>query len=163
VLPDVAAAEAALNDLLPVRIEARHIRCLTTRDMPLGDLPEAGTLQKSDLVHGIALGPTIGDPGGALVGAAFLVAPPHGFESQAVTVLIAAVVGALFGSWASGLVAARVPNSRLAMFARDRAAGRILMMVDVPYTKLARIRALVESRHPDAAAGGVEPTIPAFR
>ncbi|MGZ8265408.1 MAG: DUF1269 domain-containing protein, partial [Burkholderiales bacterium] len=78
------------------------------------------------------------------------------------TVLIIAVGGALFGAWASSLVASSVPNSRLKPFQADIDSGKVLMMVDVPMRRVQEICDLVTSRHPEAASRGFEPTIPAF-
>jgi hypothetical protein len=39
---------------------------------------------------------------------------------------------------------------------------KILMMVDVPFTRSQEIVDLVRRRHPEAVSGGTEPTIPAF-
>jgi hypothetical protein len=40
--------------------------------------------------------------------------------------------------------------------------GKLLLMVDVPFSQRERITALVRRRHPEAVPGGTEPTIPAF-
>jgi hypothetical protein len=55
-----------------------------------------------------------------------------------------------------------VPNSRLAAFAPEIERGKVLMMVDVPFTRAREIADLMQSRHREAIAGGTEPTIPAF-
>jgi hypothetical protein len=65
----------------------------------------------------------------------------------------------LFGAWASSLVASAVPNSQLARFAPALQAGRILMMVDVPMRSIGEVSELVRRRHPEAVAGGFEPTL----
>src|SRR6476469_5636464 len=51
-LPDVASAQEMMNELLLARIEARHMHFLAKRGTPLGDLPEASVLQKTDIVPG---------------------------------------------------------------------------------------------------------------
>ena len=162
VLPDVANTQQTMNDLLLARIEARHIHCLARRGTPLGDLHEANVLQKTDIVHGAELGLILGGVGGAALGIIMVFSPPEGVTLQLVTVLIATLIGALLGAWVSSLVASAVPNSKLLIFAKDIEEGKILMMVDVPARKVEQILALVERRHPEAAPGGVEPTIPAF-
>jgi hypothetical protein len=43
-----------------------------------------------------------------------------------------------------------VPNSRLKQFQADIEAGRVLMMVDVPFGRVEEITELVVSRHPEA-------------
>jgi len=55
-----------------------------------------------------------------------------------------------------------VPNSRLKQFERDIEAGRILLMVDVPPSRVEGIRDLLHRRHPEASGGAMEPTLPAF-
>ncbi|HMJ49073.1 MAG TPA: DUF1269 domain-containing protein [Burkholderiales bacterium] len=161
-LPDVASAQQTMNALLLSRVEESHIHCLARRDAPLGNLHEANVLQKTDIVHGAELGLILGGAGGTAVGILMVFAPPEGVSLQLVTVLIAALIGAVPGAWVSSLVASAVPNSRLSKFAKDIEEGKILMMVDVPARKVEQIRALVEKRHPEAAPGGMEPTIPAF-
>lgn len=162
VLPDLQAAQQTMNDLLLARIEERHIHCLGKRDCPMDGLNEGNVLHKTDIVHGAELGLVIGGAGGLILGAIAVLSPPSGINLQLVTILITALAGAFFGAWMSSLAAASVPNSRLLAFAKDIEAGKILMMVDVPARRVDEIRLLVEKRHPEAAAGGVEPTMPAF-
>ena len=40
--------------------------------------------------------------------------------------------------------------------------GEVLMMIDVPKTRVEEIEALIQQHHPDADMGGTEPHIPAF-
>ncbi|HSS47242.1 MAG TPA: DUF1269 domain-containing protein [Burkholderiales bacterium] len=162
VLPDLASAKQTMNDLLLARIEERHIHCLARRGTPLDDLHEANILQKTDIVHGAELGMTLGGVGGAALGIIMVFSPPEGVTLQLVTVLIASLIGALLGAWVSSLVASAVPNSKLLLFAKDIEEGKILIMVDVPARKVEQISQLVERCHPEAAPGGLEPTIPAF-
>ena len=163
VLPDVVAAEQTTNDLLLARIEERHIHCLGRRGMPMGELHEAGVWQKTDLVHGTEVGIVCGAVGGVLLGALFAFVPLLGHSAlPPVAVPLIALGGAVFGAWASSLIASSTPNSRLRIFADDFAAGRILMMVDVQASQVDKIRDLVEKRHPEAAQRGLEPAVPAF-
>ena len=151
-----------LNEMLLARIEVRHIHFLSKRDSLPPDLPEATVLQKSDIVHGAQLGVGIGAIVGAVAGGLLVVFPPEGVTLKLVTVLVIALGGALFGAWASSMVASSVPNSRLRAFEREMETGKVLMMVDVPMRRVQEICDLVSSRHPEALSGGVEPTIPAF-
>src|ERR1700674_4456644 len=131
-LPDLGSAIQTANDLLLARIEDRFMHFLAKRGMSLGELHEANALQKSDAVHGAELGFVIGGLGGFLIGIYIYLTPPDGIALQLVTVLIGAALGAVFGAWAASLVAMSVPNSRLKPFQNDIAAGKILLMVDVP-------------------------------
>ena len=162
VLPDVASARSMLNEMLLARIEVRHIHFLSRRDTLPDDLPEANVLQKTDIVHGAQMGIGIGGIVGAVAGALVVFFPPEGVTLKLFTILVVAIAGALFGAWASSMVASSVPNSRLKGFQRDMEAGKVLMMVDVPMSRVQEICELVSSKHPEAASGGFEPTIPAF-
>jgi hypothetical protein len=162
VLPDVESARSMLNEMLLARIEVRHIHFLSRRDTLPEDLPEANVLQKTDIVHGAQSGIAIGAIVGAVAGALVVFFPPEGVTLKLITVLVAAIGGAFFGAWASSMVASSVPNSRLKAFERDIDSGKVLMMVDVPMRRVQEICDLVASRHPEAASGGFEPTIPAF-
>jgi hypothetical protein len=162
ILPDVECARAMLNELLLARIECRHIHFLSKRDSLPDDLPQCNVLQKTDIVHGAQMGIGIGGIVGAIAGALLVSFPPEGMTLKLITVLAVAIGGAFFGAWASSMVASSVPNSRLKAFEADMQAGRVLMMVDVPMRRVQEICDLIARRHPEAASGGFEPTIPAF-
>jgi len=161
-LPDLGSAIQTANDLLLARVEDKHMHFLSRRGMSLGELHEASYLQKSDAVHGAELGFAIGGVGGMLIGFYIYLTPPEGMVLQWVTVLIGTVIGAIFGAWAASLVALSVPNSRLKPFQKEIDAGKILLMVDAPLSRIEEIQSLVARRHPEAIDRGVEPTVPAF-
>lgn len=137
-LPDVESAKRTADDLLLARVDDRHMRFLSRRGTALEPLHEAGYLDKT----------------GALVGALVVAYPPEGMRPQLVAVLIGMLVGAPLGAWVASMVGAAVPNSRLRQFHADLEAGRVLMMVDVPFRRVAEISALVASRHPEAVPRG---------
>jgi hypothetical protein len=161
-LPDLASAHQVMDDLLLARIEARRIHVLARRGTDLEDIPEASVLQKTDVVHGAQVGAMLGAGAGALGGILLVVFPPTGLSMQLVTVLLGSLLGGLFGVWVASLVGASVPNSKLKQFQPWIDGGRLLLMVDVPLHQCDRITELVTRRHPEAAPGGTEPTIPAF-
>jgi hypothetical protein len=161
-LPDVQIARQMLDDMLLARIGIRSIRFLAKRDTLPPDLPEAGLLQKTDIVHGAGLGLVIGGAAGVVVGGLLVATPLAGVSLKLGTVLIMALFGALFGVWVSSMVGTQVPNSRLKAFAADIEDGKTLIMVDVPRDRVTAICELVARRHPHAVYGGIEPTIPAF-
>jgi hypothetical protein len=162
ILPDIETARAMLNEMLLARIECRHVHFLSRRDTLPDDLPEANVLQKTDIVHGAQVGVAIGGIVGAVAGGLLVFFPPEGVTLKLITILVVAIGGALFGAWASSMVASSVPNSRLKMFQRDMDDGKVLMMVDVPMRRVQEICELIARRHPEALSGGFEPTIPAF-
>jgi len=154
VLPDVDSARRTADDLLLARVEDRHMRFLAKRGTPLDPLHEAGYLDKTDMVHGAAVGLALGAIIGALVGVMVVAYPPDGMNPQLVAVLIGMLVGAPLGAWMASMAGAAVPNSRLRQFQADIEAGRVLMMVDVPFGRVAEITELVVSRHPEAVPRG---------
>src|SRR5512146_2367521 len=115
-LPGIDSARQMLDEMLLARIEVRHIRFLARRGaLPL-ELPEAGMLQKTDVVHGAELGLVVGGGAGAIAGVLLVMFPPHGRTLELVTVLITALLGALFGAWVASMVGTSVPNSMLNRF-----------------------------------------------
>jgi hypothetical protein len=154
VLPDVESAKHTADDLLLARVDDRHMRFLSSRGTALEPLHEAGYLDKTDMIHGAAVGLALGAIIGALVGALVLAYPPQGTSPKLVAILIGMLVGAPFGAWVASMVGAAVPNSRLKQFQADLQAGRILMMVDVPFRRVGEITELVMSRHPEAVPRG---------
>jgi len=161
-LPDTESARRTADDLLLARIEDRHMQFLARRGTDLGSLHEANYFQKTDLLHCAALGFGLGGIGGALLGVVIVAYPPEGTHPQMVAVLIAVVVGAAFGAWSASMAAAAVPNSRLKQFHDDIARGKVLLILDVPFTRVAEIRELVAGRHPEALPGGQETRFPVF-
>ncbi len=161
-LPDLASARQLANDLLLARIEDKHMHFLARRGTDLGELHQASYLQKTDTVHGAFVGFVIGGLMGVIVGLLLMQFPPAGIQLQFVTVLIAAVVGAMLGTWVSSMVGLQVPNSRLKGFDPDIQEGKILLMLDVPSGRYEEVRAIIAKTHPEAADRGSEPTVPAF-
>lgn len=162
ICPDLQAAQQTMNDLLLARIDERHIHVLARRDAPMDGLHEANILQKTDLVHGAEMGLIVGGVAGLLIGIFLVLVPLEGVQLQLITILVAVLGGALFGLWASSMVAASVPNSKLLAFAKDIEEGRYLMMIDVPFRRVEEIQTLLRTRHPEDKSGGVEPSVPAF-
>jgi hypothetical protein len=78
------------------------------------------------------------------------------------TFLLCTIGGTLFGAWASSMIGLSTPNTKLKQFEADFASGKILLMVDVPASRVEEIEALLARRHPEAADRGVDPTMPAF-
>jgi hypothetical protein len=160
VLPDKACADKIEQELLLAHIDDNHIHFLAT--VELEGLPKANLLQSSDLLHGMALGMLCGGLTGAGAGLLLYLYPNVDNQLGLGVVMVLAIVGAVFGSWAASLVAVSVPNTRLRAFERDLNEGHILLMVDVPKERVDEITALIKSHHPEVKGGGVESLMPAF-
>ena len=161
-LPDVASARRLANDLLLARIEDRHMHFLARRGTDLGELHEASYIHKTDTIHAAFVGLVLGGALGTLLGAILVNYPPGGLAVNLVAVLIAAVVGAGLGMWISSMVGLQVPNSRLRNFEPDIAAGKVLLMLDIPASRYQEIHDVIARTHPEAMDRGNEPTVPAF-
>lgn len=162
IMPDVASARKMMDDLLLARVDERHIHFLARRGTAMDGLHEANHLQKSDLVHGAQVGLALGALLGFILGAVLVMTLVTDDRWQIVTVLGAGVVGALFGTWVASMVGSAVPNSRLKQFSAAIDAGKLLLMVDVPQTRVNEVRELLTARHPEAEDRGIDPHIPAF-
>jgi hypothetical protein len=162
VLPDVSTAREAFNKLLLARIDEGHIQFLSNNQSELKDLPAADPWHRSDLVHAMSQGLFVGGLTGVVVGAFIVLNPPDGLAAGGGVVLGLAMLGAIFGTWVSGLIGFDVPNTRLQRFEGALAEGKVLMMVDVPKPRVDDIRDLIHDSYPQADLRGAEPTIPAF-
>ena len=159
-LPDVESARRTADDLLLARVEYRRMHFLARRGTDLAELHEAGYLMKSDLVHGAGLGLGLGALGGAALGIMILFSPIEGTAPHPLWFFAAVLVGALLGAWVASMVGASVPNSKLRRFEGEIDAGKLLLMVDVPYDAVEEIRGIVTARHPEAVpAGQVRPYV----
>ncbi len=161
-LPSVARARQVVDELLLARIDDHHIHVLAKDDTALGDLPRASLLQRSDFIHGIEIGLSVGGATGVLAGLIAVAFPLEGIQLGGWTVLALALAGAMIGAWVSGMVGTDIPNSQLKEFERAVEQGQILMMVDVPKDKVKAVSRMIKRHHPEADMHGVEPTIPAF-
>ena len=162
VLPDLASAIQTANDLLLARVEDRHMHFVGERGMSLGGLHEASLLQKSDVRHALFLGAGLGALGGMLIGIYLKLTPIAGLSFDVGSFLLATIGGTLFGAWCASLIGLSTPSIKLKRFDADIAAGKILLMVDVPVARVEEIEALIARRHPEAVDRGVDPTMPVF-
>jgi uncharacterized membrane protein YeaQ/YmgE (transglycosylase-associated protein family) len=161
-LPDVSSARTLANDLLLARIEDKYMHFLARRGTDLGELHEASYIHKTDTIHGAFVGFVIGGLMGVLVGLLLINFPPQGVSLQFVAVLIAAIIGAVLGTWVASMVGLQVPNSRLKGFDKEIQDGKILLMLDVPSGRYQEVHDIIARTHPEAMDRGQEPTVPAF-
>ncbi len=162
ILPDTKTAETIEDELLLARIDEGHIHFHSTVDTRLGKLPKANLFQKTDLLHGMGVGLVAGGLTGAALGFLIYLLPELGITLGHAPVLGLAIIGAIFGTWVSGMIAVSCPNTRLRAFQKSIDQGHILMMVDVPKERVVEVTNLIKSHHPEADNRGIEPTIPAF-
>ena len=127
----------------------------------LGALPKATVFQRTDLLHGMFVGLIAGGLPGAALGYVLYLYPALG-ESLGMGPILA-LTGAVFGSWASGMIAISIPNSRLKQFQKTIEKGAILLMADVPKERVEEITDMIKKHHPEADDKGSRHTCPRFR
>jgi hypothetical protein len=162
-LPDAAAARKVRDELLVSGVDARHVRFLSRRGSLPADLPEATFLQKTDFLPALEAGGLVGGFAGAFGGAFVWLFPPRGLMPEWIVILIGAVLGVVLGAWLASIAGSSEPNSALRVFQSSMETGKILCMVDVPFSRIDEIRDLVGRHHPEVQFGGVAPHRPAFR
>lgn len=160
--PDLAGARRLTDALLLACVEERHIHVLARRGSSMDGLHEASVLQKSDFVHAAQMGLMLGAALGCLLGFAVAYAMDVGDGARIVTVLAGVILGGLFGAWVSSMVGASVPNSRLAQFTPALEEGKVLVMADVPQSRVEEVRRRMDAEHPEVEDRGLDPHVPAF-
>ena len=161
-LPDLASARRAMDELLLARIEHRHLHFHARAGTDLGSLHKASALQSSDLVSAAQRGLALGAALGAACGAVFAVSPVLDEANKPALVGALAGSGALFGAWTASMIGASVPSRRLARFKWDIEHGMILLMADIPHRRVKEIEALMAAHDPEAHFEGHEPHVPSF-
>lgn len=162
-LPNVESARRAMDDLLLARITERHIHFVAREDVDLSGLHAANVLQTSDVIRAAEMGVVLGGAAGAVAGvAAAVLFPISGDEPQWGIAAVLAVVGGGLGAWSASLIGISTPSQRLLKFREPIEQGQVLLMVDVPRSRVAEIENRLSTSHPEAHLEGVEPNIPAF-
>ncbi|GIX22979.1 MULTISPECIES: hypothetical protein [Caldimonas] len=162
-LPDLASARRTMDDLLLARIAEPHIHFVARDDIDMSGLHAANVLQTSDVLRAAQLGLVIGGVVGTVAGVVVAIFfPIVGDSPQWGVAAVLAVLGGLFGAWAASMIGISTPSHRLERFRPAIEQGQILLMVDVPRSRVAEIEARLQALHPEAHLEGVEPNIPAF-
>lgn len=163
-LPDLASAKRTMDDLLLARIAEKHIHFVGRPGTDMSALHAANVLQTSDVVRAAEMGLVIGGALGAVLGVGIgLYLPVMGLSAPGgLVAVVLALLGAVFGAWSSSMIGISTPSKRLARFEPAIAAGQLLLMVDVPRTRVEEIESRLQALHPEAHLEGVEPNIPAF-
>lgn len=159
-LPDVPSTREIVNELLIARIDEHHIHVMARDTEAIDDLPKATLMQSSDIVHSIESGLVIGGLTGLVVSLIATLSLDLG-SMVGVVILSCTLLGSLLGIWTSSMVGSNLRNSRLKDFEQAIEDGKVLLMVDVPQSRVSDIRGKIEA-HKQAHKEGEEPTIPAF-
>ena len=161
-VPDVPTARKIVDELLLARLEDRNLYVLAKSGTQLEDLPEAGVMEKSDLIPAAERGVALGGASGLLAGLVAIALPGAGPVVAGGALLGTMLAGAGVGAWAGSMIGINADNSRLKRFEDAIESGEVLVMADVPKERVEEIEQLVKRHLPDAEVEGTEPTIPAF-
>jgi hypothetical protein len=162
-LPDLNSAKRTMDDMLLARIHEQHMHFVAREDADMTGLHAANILQTSDVVHAAQMGLVLGGAVGAVLGiVAAVFFPVVGTEPQWGIAAVLAMVGGAFGAWSSSMIGVSTPSSRLKRFEAAIEQGQILLMLDVPRSRVEEIETRLQALHPEAHLEGIEPNIPAF-
>lgn len=161
-VPKIEMAKKVVNELLLQRIDINHIHVLAKRGTEMDNLPEASYLQKSDFIPALEQGLLTGGFTGFVVGVVALTMSGDSLFTG-VTLLVATLVGSVFGAFVSSLLGSSVGNRQIRQFSEAiNEKGEFLMMVDLPKGRVEEIELAVQNSNPGSHCEGTEPTIPAF-
>lgn len=162
-MPDLASARRAMDDLVRARVDVAHVHFAGPEGMDMDGLHAANVWQTSDLVHAAKTGWAVGTACGIVVGlAAALLFPIVGDDPQWEVAVLVAILGGVIGAWSASMIGISIPSPRLQRFEGAIAQGQILLMVDLPRSRVRDIEAMLQSAHPEARFEGEEPQVPAF-
>ena len=163
-IPDIDTASAIVDELLLARIEERRIHIAAKDHHPLlqANLPDTNLLQDSDFIPAVEKGLAVGGGTGILAGLVAMSFPPAGMIMGGGAVLGLGLLGAGFGAWMSSMIGVSVANTQLEKFQQAIEQGQLLLMVDVPRTRVDEINQLLKKHHPQIDIRGTEPTLPVF-
>jgi hypothetical protein len=162
-LPNLESARKAMDDLLLARIDEGHIHFVAREGTDMSGLHAANLLQTSDVIRSAESGLCIGGATGAVLGAVMAVFfPIIGDAPQWGLIGVLAILGGGFGAWSASMIGVSTPSQRLKRFEGAIEQGQILLMTDVPNSRVEEIETRLQALHPEAHLEGVEPNIPAF-
>ena len=151
-IPDRQHALAVVDELAGLGIDHRHMHAVGDKRTRLDGLPTTSRRQENDdtgKIEHLLWNSNLASFGIALV--ALIVAPIlHGLTWW--LLLPAAIMAA---NLLIGLRFSSQPDTHLGEFRDALAHGEILLMVDVPESRVATVESNVHQHHPEAVAGGV--------
>ncbi len=163
-LPDLASARRAMHDLLRARVDVAHLHFAGSEGTDMAGLHAANVWQTSDLVHAAKTGWVLGTACGVVIGlVAALAFPVFGDDPEWAVAGVLALLGGVVGAWSASMVGVSIPSPRLERFESAIAQGQILLMVDLPPSRVREVEAMLDATHPEARFEGEEPLIPAIR
>lgn len=150
--PSPQQVRSVVSELNEVSVEREHIHAVASRGVVLEGLPVATPEQRRGAARRLERWlwrVNLGVFAAALVALLIVVTSGHSQWSWVPLLIMLAtfVAGERFTT--------RVPNAHLDEFADALGHDEVLLMVDVPQQRVAKIEALIRRRHPGATVGAV--------
>jgi len=149
-IPEVEICRTLVGELKDAGIPERHVHVLASLRKRLEGLPEATVWQKTELAHGIWIGAALGAVAGFMAGLLGMYFPPPGLVLGWGVVLASSLAGITFGAFVSAMMKLHEHNHKLDRYHVEIERGKILMMVDVPRTRVYSIKKMILEHHADA-------------
>ena len=156
-IPTEASCRELVAELESAGIPANHLHVIASLSHELKDLPDASIWQRTELMHGIEWGTGLGGVAGLLGGVMAIAFPPAGIVVGGGALVAGTVAGAGFGAVVAALIGSQEHNHKLDVFQEALAAGQILLMVDVPRSRVDEVKEAILRHHPEAEIGTVKP------
>lgn len=156
--PDQAHAQRVVDELVQAGVPETRMHALARPGIALDGLPGATRRQREDAGGRLERRLWEGNLGlFALALLALLASLGIGEGTWAVLCLAVMAV-----SFLAGLLFTHLPNAHLDQFQAALGHGEILLLVDVPKSRVRHVEDLIQWHHPEAAVGGVGWTIAAL-
>ncbi len=158
-LPDIEHTKRVVEDLMTNKVDKRHMHVIARDDIDTTDLPSSSSRQKNDTAFRIERmfwsGNLILFFLSAIAAITMLV-----MGNIAIALVFA---GIMLVSFIRGQrFAVTIPNAHMTEFISALEHREILLMVDLPLSRIAEIEDIVQSHHPEAIVGGVGWTVEAL-
>jgi hypothetical protein len=157
ILPDEERCRVVVDELRAAGVPEHHLHVVASLVHDLEGLPEAGVWQRTELAHGIEWGVGLGGVAGLIGGVLAVAFPPAGLVLGGGALFAGTAAGAGVGGVVSAMLASHQHNHDLDRFQREIAAGKLLLMVDVPRADVDATREMILKHHPEAEIGVSEP------
>lgn len=146
-LPDTRVCCAVVTELKTMGISHKHMHAIADIEQSLEGLPKASMLQKTEFIHGLESGLSVGGIAGLLCGLLTVSFPPAGLVLGGAAVAATTLAGAGFGAIVSALVATDIPNHEVDAFEEGIMKGQILLIVDVPRKRVEEFIEMIKAHH----------------
>jgi hypothetical protein len=159
--PDVSHTERCVALLRHQGIAQENIAAIANQGLKSRILQDCGG-ESNDFLPAYARGVSIGGVMGWLAGLAAVAFPPIGVVLGSGAILASTLATAGLGGLISGIAGAGFTNSSLNEFKDAIAAGKLLIIAEIPADRVDTIEGLIRLEVPSIALMGTEPATPVF-